>query len=109
MKKTFPCFLCQTPLEIKTTKKGKPVLTCMTDGVQAFVRYPEGIRRLEELTENKAYSLAVFVVFRSCDVAVKRGLQNIEVPLFRRAGIYCPKCEELLLEAPEGWRKKLRE
>ena len=105
----FPCPLCKTPLEIRTSKTGKPYLTCDEDGVQLFVRYPKGIERLEALSKRNISFIENFVVCSRCDVAVKKSFHKIEDPLFSQAGLYCPSCEELLLEAPADWREKLKE
>ncbi len=105
----FPCPLCQQPLTIRTTKKDKPYPTCETDGLQMFVRYETGIRRLDEMSKRNATVLGGFVVCGTCEVAVKRSLNKIRVPLLRKAGLYCPECEELLLEAPENWRERLKD
>lgn len=105
----FPCPLCQKPLEIRTSKAGKPYLTCDEDGVQLFVRYQKGIDRLEELSARDISLLENFVVCNQCDVAVKKHLRNIQNPLFGVAGLYCPSCEELLLKAPPNWKERLKD
>ncbi len=105
----FPCPLCQQPLTIRTTKKNKPYLTCEEDGLQMFVRYETVIRRLDAMSKRNATVIGGFVVCGTCDVAVKKSLKKVENPLLRKAGLYCPECEELLLEAPENWRKRLKD
>ena len=105
----FPCPLCQQPLTIRTTKKDKPYLTCEQDGLQMFVRYETGIRRLEEMSERNATLLDHFVICETCQVAVKRSFKKIENPLLGKAGLYCPECGELLMEAPENWRERLKD
>ncbi len=105
----FPCPLCQKPLAIRTTKKDKPYLTCELDGLQMFVRYETGIRRLDEMSKRNATVLGGFVVCGTCEVAVKKSLNKIQDPFLRKAGLYCPECEELLLEAPENWRERLKD
>jgi len=74
-----------------------------------FVRYETGIRRLDAMSKRNATVLEGFVVCGTCEVAVKRSLKKIKDPILRKAGLYCPECEELLLEAPENWRKRLKD
>lgn len=105
----FPCPLCNTPLDIRTSKAGKPYLTCDEDGVQLFVRYQKGIDRLDELSSRDVSLLEKFVVCNPCQVAVRTSLKKIRDPLFREAGLYCPSCEELLLKAPPDWRERLKD
>ena len=105
----FPCPLCQKPLTIRTTKKDKPYLTCELDGLQMFVRYETGIRRLEEMAERNSTLLGNFVVCGTCQVAVKKSLKKIHNPVFGKAGLYCPECGELLLEAPENGRESFED
>ncbi len=105
----FPCPLCQKPLTIRTTKKNKPYLTCEHDGLQMFVRYETGIRRLDEMSKRNATVIGGFVVCGTCEVAVKKSLKKIENPLLGKAGLYCSECEDFLLEAPENWRKRLKD
>jgi len=107
--KEIPCWLCQSPLPIRLSKKGKPYLVCDKCGLQAFVRYRAGIDRLEQFSETNARHLDKFVVCRNCDVAVKRSLSKITEPYFSKAGIRCPSCEELLLNAPPDWRERLKD
>jgi hypothetical protein len=77
----FPCPLCQQPLTVRTTKKNKPYLTCEHDGFQLFVRYETGIRRLDEMSKRNATVRGDFVVYGTCEVAVKKSLKKIETPL----------------------------
>lgn len=97
----IPCFLCGDLLPIKLTKKDKPVLTCNSCGVQAFIRYPKGIERLNALAENRASLKDNYVLCRECDLAVRRTPEKIRRFLVGRAGIYCPGCGSLLLKASE--------
>ncbi len=50
---TFPCPLCDEPLEILSTKKKKPYLQCEEDGIQIFFRYEKGIERLREMSSKR--------------------------------------------------------
>lgn len=95
------CFLCGHFLPIKLTKKDKPVLICNSCGLQAFIRYPKGIERLDVLARGQASLLADFVVCHGCDVAVRRTPEKIQRPLIGQAGIYCPECDSLLLKASQ--------
>lgn len=99
---TFPCPLCQNPLEIKDSKKGKPYLVCEDDGLQMFVRYRRGIRRLTEISERGISIFEDFVVCNSCEIAVKKSEKNISHPILGANGIYCPECGELLLKEDNG-------
>lgn len=47
----FPCPVCTSPLEVKTTKKDKPYIICDPCGVQLFVRGPSGIDAFNRLIE----------------------------------------------------------
>ena len=47
----LPCFLCGKTLEIRHTKRNKPYFICQNCGIQAFVRYDAGIKRLDELVQ----------------------------------------------------------
>ncbi len=47
----FPCPVCTSPLEVKTTKKDKPYIICDPCGVQLFVRGPSGIDAFSRLIE----------------------------------------------------------
>lgn len=106
--KKFPCPLCQEPLVIHTSKKGKPYCTCNEDGLQLFVRYQKGIDRLEELSGQNVSLMGKFVLCNRCQVAVKRSLRKIQNPLFGEAGLYCPECEKLLEKAPTDWKEQLK-
>ena len=92
------CFLCQSPLEIRTSKKEKPYLVCDDCGVQIFFRLPKGIRRLKRLQERTGSLTDNFLLCCPCRVAVEKCVKNHLNPLFGENGFYCPKCEELLLE-----------
>jgi len=105
----FLCPLCHESLEIRYTKKKKPYMTCETDGLQMFVRYETGIKRLEDMTKAKASPLGNFVVCQECDVAVKRSLKKIHDPIFGKTGWYCTECGKFLLEAPEDWERQLKD
>ncbi len=105
MKNKIDCFLCGDSLSIRTTCKGKPYLVCDECGIQIFVRYETGIRRLTGL-QNRQVRLSdrKYVVCCACDVAVRRTRKKIENRIMGPAGIFCPVCDELLLEAPEGMK-----
>ena len=51
-KRMFPCPVCTSPLEVKTTKKHKPYIICDPCGVQLFVRGPSGIDAFNRLIEH---------------------------------------------------------
>jgi len=46
-KKTFPCPLCEEPLDVRMTEKkhSKPYVICEECGVQMFVRGKAGIKK----------------------------------------------------------------
>jgi hypothetical protein len=101
MKGQINSFLCQRPLEVRMSKKTKPYLVCDDCGIQVFVRFEKGMKRLEKLLKGKVSFSDTFVLCRDCRVAVERCAKKISGPLFRKAGIYCPECDELLLEKSE--------
>ncbi len=105
----FPCPLCSVPLEVLYSKKDKPYIQCHTDGMQMFIRYDSGIRRLEAQSQRRISQLDNFVICNDCNVGVRKMRKKIHEPFFGRAGLYCPGCDELLLEAPEDWKEKLKE
>ncbi len=43
----FACPLCGQPLEVRSSKKGKPYVTCDTCSMQLFVRGLQGIERFD--------------------------------------------------------------
>ncbi len=45
----FPCPICKEPLEVRTSKKGKPYVVCNTCGMQMFIRKRAGIEAFEVL------------------------------------------------------------
>ncbi len=95
------CFLCQTSLDIRTSKKGKPYLVCDDCGIQIFFRLPKGIRRLKQRLNDPAALTDNFIFCRECRVAVEKCAKTLQEPFLRKCGFYCPKCEELLLEMSE--------
>ncbi len=101
MKGQINCFLCQRHLEVRTSKKDKPYLVCNDCGIQVFVRFEKGMKRLEKLLKSKVSFSDTFVLCRDCRVAVERCSKKISERLFGKAGIYCPECDELLLEKSE--------
>ena len=98
------CVLCQSPLEIRNSKKDKPYVCCDDCGMQMFVRSEKGIKRLERLSESGIALLDRFVLCTRCDVAVKKLKRKIQEPFFGKPGLYCPECEEFLLEPPPDWK-----
>ena len=52
----WPCPLCRRPRPVQQTKKHKPYLICDTCGVQMFVRYVDGIRRLDHAATERRTS-----------------------------------------------------
>ena len=51
-KRMFPCPVCTIPLEVRTTKKDKPYITCDPCGIQVFVRGPFGILAFNRLVDS---------------------------------------------------------
>ncbi len=95
---TLPCPTCRNELEPRTSKKGKPYFVCELCGVQIFFRLQEGIGRLEA-SLGRAVCGDDFVLCRSCQVAIRKSKDKVSRPLLGGAGIYCPKCGDLLLKA----------
>ena len=93
-----PCFLCQSLLEIRTSKKEKPYLVCDDCGIQVFFRLPKGIRRLQQLRERAGSLADKYVLCHRCRVAVEKCVKNYQEGWSDEDGLYCPRCEELLLE-----------
>jgi transcription elongation factor Elf1 len=104
----FRCPLCGKELPIQLSKKNKPYITCPEDGLQMFVRYEQGIRRLEEMANRDTEILQDYVICKKCNVAVRKSLKKVKDPFIGKAGLYCPECEKLLLEAPEDWKEKIK-
>ena len=42
------CFLCDKPVQVEKTRKEKPYIVCNICGLQMFVRYEEGIKKLRK-------------------------------------------------------------
>ena len=59
------CFLCNEPVPVKKTRKGKPYMVCDRCGLQMFVRYEKGIKRLREKVNDQCKGNC-FVCFE-CD------------------------------------------
>ena len=95
------CFLCQTSLEIRTSKREKPYLVCDDCGVQTFFRLPKGIRRLKQRLNDPTALTDNFIFCRECRVAVEKCAETLKERFLSKSGFYCPKCEELLLEMSE--------
>lgn len=53
-KKYIGCPLCDEALLIKTSKKGRSYFTCQSCGLQMFLRYDVGERRLEQILSKGA-------------------------------------------------------
>lgn len=83
------------------SKKTRPYLVCDDCGMQVFVRFEKGMKRLERLLKGRVSFSDTFVLCRDCRVAVEKCSKKISDPLFGEVGIYCPECEELLLEESE--------
>jgi DNA-directed RNA polymerase subunit RPC12/RpoP len=49
--KWFPCPVCLKPLDVRTSKRGKPYVICSPCGVQMFVRERAGIATFESLVD----------------------------------------------------------
>jgi DNA-directed RNA polymerase subunit M/transcription elongation factor TFIIS len=45
----FPCCICETLLDVRETKNGKPYVICDPCGMQMFVRNRDGIGKFENL------------------------------------------------------------
>ena len=104
---SIACPLCGDNVLIRTTKKKKPYVRGDECGYQWFFRNPSGINRLEKFSNRNTLQLEDYVVCKDCQIAIRKILEKIEDPLFRKAGIYCPGCEELLLEAPKDWKERM--
>ena len=97
-KTVFPCPTCEDPLRERITRKRKPYFVCESCGVQIFVRFETGIERLHTLGNRTAQLLRNYAVCEQCEIAVRKSRTKVSRPLLRTAGIYCPECEDLLLE-----------
>ncbi len=75
-KRTFPCPVCTTPLDVRESKKGKPYLVCDYCGVQMFVRGPAGIRAFNRQVES----------------ADRKGVWETIAEMERRYRKQCPAC-----------------
>lgn len=53
----FPCPLCGEWLPIKSSKTNKPYIICPVCGVQMFVRYKIGERRMAEKSKKKVLKI----------------------------------------------------
>ncbi len=51
--KTFPCPLCEEPLDIRMSTKARPYVICNDCGLQLFIRYDKGIKRLKKLLKRQ--------------------------------------------------------
>lgn len=98
---TLPCPTCHKELEQRESRKSKPYFVCESCGVQVFIRYQKGIERLSQATASKSLVLDEYVICRKCQVAVEKSKKKVAGGLFQRAGIYCPSCDGLLLEAKQ--------
>jgi hypothetical protein len=96
----FPCCICEAPLDVRETKKGKPYVICDSCGMQMFVRNGAGVNKFEKL------------VGKTRDPDIAKRLAKLE----ERYQKNCPKCgcefwlEERLLKTslidgkPIGYR-----
>ncbi len=75
-KQAFPCPVCNTPLDVRESKKDKPYVVCDYCGVQMFVRNPAGIRAFNRQVEN----------------ADKEGVWETIAEMERRYRKQCPEC-----------------
>ncbi len=105
----FRCPLCGKDLPIQYSKKNKPYVTCTECGLQMFIRYEQGIQRLEEISKLDSEILEDFVICKKCNVAVMKSIKKAKNPFLGKPGLYCPECGELLLEAPEDWKKRMNQ
>jgi hypothetical protein len=54
------CFLCEEPVPVKKTRKGKPYIVCDRCGLQTFVRYGKGIKALRKKVYNQCDDNCLF-------------------------------------------------
>src|SRR5262245_27215123 len=97
----IPCPTCLKQLEQKLTRKEKPYFVCESCGVQVFVRFQEGIERLKRASGNRRLSFEGYVFCERCDVAIRTIARNVKRPILSAPGIYCPKCDSLLVKASD--------
>lgn len=107
-KRKFPCPVCTTPLEVKTTKKNKPYVTCDPCGIQVFVRGPAGITafiRLIDRADGKDLWSRISEMERryrlkcpecGCQFWAERELIKTDWVSGGFLGFRCPKCEEIV-------------
>lgn len=57
----FPCFLCGQILKVKMTKNNKPYFICDLCGMQTFVRFKTGIKKLQNVLMDLAEGLTGFL------------------------------------------------
>ena len=74
--RAFPCPVCNTPLDVRASKKDKPYVVCDYCGVQMFVRNPAGIRAFNRQVES----------------ADRKGTWETISEMERRYRKQCPKC-----------------
>jgi len=97
----IPCPTCRKQLEQKLTRKDKPYFVCEACGVQVFVRFQEGIERLKRASGTGRLGLEDYAFCEHCDIAIRTIPGNVKRPILSAPGIYCPKCNSLLLKASE--------
>ena len=73
---SFPCCICEAPLDVRETKNGKPYVICDPCGMQMFVRNRDGIGKFETLVGQA----------RAADIRVR--LAKLEERYKKK----CPKC-----------------
>lgn len=83
--KWFPCPVCLMPLDVRTTKRGKPYVICSPCGVQMFVRERAGIEAFGKLVE----------LGLKADVLTRVG------QLEQRYKLKCPVCTKSFWANPE--------
>lgn len=73
---SFPCCICEVPLDVRKTKNGKPYVICDPCGMQMFVRNRDGIGKFEKL------------IGQARDPDIRARLAKLE-KLYKKK---CPKC-----------------
>jgi len=74
----IPCFLCGKPQKIKISKSDKPYFVCSHCGIQVFVRYQQGIRKLRALLESINDSGCKFLALNESAYQVLSHLSRLE-------------------------------
>ncbi len=74
--RAFPCPICNTPLDVRESKKDEPYVVCDYCGIQMFVRNPAGIRAFRRQVES----------------ADRKGVWETISEMERRYRKQCPDC-----------------